>query len=1434
MPRKPPYIVFTQPLPTKGQYKVYSVATSESLGMIKGDNSKRYWEAFDNDGKFLQSAERKKQLMDFFREIDKKSRMGEGGGIGFEKLSNKVAKNYEGKKVAPKYQHEYGKTYSRAEAKEVGDKVAGKVYWQQQGRMATGGGIEKKEEWYIKPKGKSSLDKYKSWGVSPLVVKIKNSKGEKGFFGFYKLMGFSEKAFGNLTYWLVPFAVNFRVIDEEKRIAKYDWIEKEEDVWRFNPMILKDAWIKADEINFDEWNFTKDQLEKYKIKNDAETDKAINEALLKYQNSFSEGGNIKKYEYSPSIEEQKTWDEKKTRIYDAYVNSYNTYKDLLEERKRAIGRNDKDEVKSIDLRLKNKLHVIKYAYSELTGTAFEEEFKDGGNLDSLDARISKAIYKAYGNIDDALEFKQYNTGHGVSPYRLVFLAVQKGFITPEEINKAVLNSAYETSSETEDAEEIGSSDMNHYVWSMLRDAGFDMKVENGRYIRVDKMATGGTILDEYEEEEFEKWKEDGNVSKNADGSYSTQDAGFRNRLKNLTELKKYFKKEFFSDSYYANGGSVEDYRAKAIERQRKEEEGKDFAPYRAFAYEDSYQFADFKTDDFHKAVKWAKETLEAQRVYRKNSENLWAIVDEFTPIEKRNNVIYAYSEVARFGEEDTKKMKFKNGGNTTFYHDQAKKTLGEHLYNHIASLNKEQLEKHLSHLQKEIERMKANDTEYTKQEFLPKYKQEEKFILYLLERLDEYKYADGGNVEEPQEYYRVFRNNAGKDVAVKILKNPIFGKYDYYVDGTLRGQFDSFAQARQEVNYENFDMYAKGGGVGKSKSYLHLYKLTYPNGQYRVESYDGEAMTPKEALEKMRISLRGLKSYKYAGASSDSDNYKKWHTKKDIGYSDTEAWDEVFGKEKYAKGGGVDIVKKDRYGKDVKIGDAIHIRVLTGRYGQTKDYEGIVTNFDKFGNVELDGQRSVNYTADYKHNDYEHGHHIWVEKINAKDIKENLRVPKKFIPTFSSQNKVYGEDVRFTGTREEFKEFLKNKYPNSVWGSWFSLYNIGWKYSNGKYISPNKQEYDAFDFYESAEQGQGHLNKLMIPKKYAKGGIFDSEFYKDGGSVAKQKYAYVQAETSTGKKVFKFFEEVPTHKEVYAYFRSVKDENGNSITLKDTTIQVEEVTDFDRDLFLEKCNEVAISTFGSPIKELDDMMFSFDKNNLSVFKFEAELENGTEVSIQTVDGVIVMEAEEEDEDKFKDGGSIDINFSTDTDYIKRENIKLVKYKNGKELYNWDYWDSYNVPAEKDELFSGLYVAKRPLPTKESEKQYSMFKKGGKLPKGAIYIKRSDIDSVIIYDEKLGEEVEIPANRIVNGIWFDNERTQMIIDRAKKEGLIPDKTKKTTTFIARFNGKKIELEAKSMFDAEQKAIKELKVPKSKRGLLSIMSKESYERGDFQFN
>jgi len=54
--------------------------------------------------------------------------------IGFKALAKKVAKAYQGKPVKTKYQKLYGKKYSKDEAQEVGDKVASKVYRQQQGR----------------------------------------------------------------------------------------------------------------------------------------------------------------------------------------------------------------------------------------------------------------------------------------------------------------------------------------------------------------------------------------------------------------------------------------------------------------------------------------------------------------------------------------------------------------------------------------------------------------------------------------------------------------------------------------------------------------------------------------------------------------------------------------------------------------------------------------------------------------------------------------------------------------------------------------------------------------------------------------------------------------------------------------------------------------------------------------------------------------------------------------------------------------------------------------------------------------------------------------------------------------------------------------------------------------------------------------------------
>jgi len=79
----------------------------------------------------------------------------------------------------------------------------------------------------------------------------------------------------------------------------------------------------------------------------------------------------------------------------------------------------------------------------------------------------------------------------------------------------------------------------------------------------DNYAKGGITYsewskDDYWQEQFQEWMEDGNVTKNADGSYSTQDAQYTNSLRGIRELKKYFYNEFIKGQYdsYAGGGKI--------------------------------------------------------------------------------------------------------------------------------------------------------------------------------------------------------------------------------------------------------------------------------------------------------------------------------------------------------------------------------------------------------------------------------------------------------------------------------------------------------------------------------------------------------------------------------------------------------------------------------------------------------------------------------------------------------------------------------------------------------------------------------------------------------------------------------------------------------------------------------------------------------------
>lgn len=66
-----------------------------------------------------------------------------GGKTTFKEKATSIAKKFEGKKVEPKYQKEYGKTYDKAEAKEVGNKIAGSQKAKYDAKMSKGGSTKR-------------------------------------------------------------------------------------------------------------------------------------------------------------------------------------------------------------------------------------------------------------------------------------------------------------------------------------------------------------------------------------------------------------------------------------------------------------------------------------------------------------------------------------------------------------------------------------------------------------------------------------------------------------------------------------------------------------------------------------------------------------------------------------------------------------------------------------------------------------------------------------------------------------------------------------------------------------------------------------------------------------------------------------------------------------------------------------------------------------------------------------------------------------------------------------------------------------------------------------------------------------------------------------------------------------------------------------------
>jgi hypothetical protein len=125
------------------------------------------------------------------------------------------------------------------------------------------------------------------------------------------------------------------------------------------------------------------------------------------------------------------------------------------------------------------------------GTAFMDNayFADGGGVSGYDnssyqklhAELKSRVVRAIG-IDSAIDF--YDAEYPIRPYQLLEKAVRKGFITLDEINERVVDSAMETAQDSEDMDEIGSSDETYFMQEFLDEAGFKTVFVEGRLLRV--------------------------------------------------------------------------------------------------------------------------------------------------------------------------------------------------------------------------------------------------------------------------------------------------------------------------------------------------------------------------------------------------------------------------------------------------------------------------------------------------------------------------------------------------------------------------------------------------------------------------------------------------------------------------------------------------------------------------------------------------------------------------------------------------------------------------------------------------------------------------------------------------------------------------------------------------------------------------------------
>jgi hypothetical protein len=180
--------------------------------------------------------------------------------------------------------------------------------------------------------------------------------------------------------------------------------------------------------------------------------------------------------------------------------------------------------------------------------------------------------------------------------------------------------------------------------------------------------------------------------------------------------------------------------------------------------------------------------------------------------------------------------------------------------------------------------------------------------------------------------------------------------------------------------------------------------------------------------------------------------------------------------------------------KPLAVGDYVEVQDVAGRYGQTKTYQGKITEI-KGGQIVLDDEYTTgsgifnNGRGFTEFKDYEHGHTKYVKKISKSQLDPKKAAPKLYRPTFTvwlcdstngfKDHNKFPRVGRLTGFRSELEKWIKDNYPdaeeltNELRGRLTAKFGKDWRKQYPAYLA----------VHQSTPGASGYMSEyLIIPK----------------------------------------------------------------------------------------------------------------------------------------------------------------------------------------------------------------------------------------------------------------------------------------------------------------------------------------------------------------